>query len=159
MSSIARQNLLRPNFQDTQYECNIILSPQTIKPVQQNFILSQDSGGATTADGKSSISVRTNNYFKLTQNSTPVPVLIYANDKEIAEETTEFGSDQFLDIQYFLENFIVSRDKYYDLPSFLAATDRYIQIVYETEYDTNTSPTLTKLVVGFSLDINIIENV
>jgi len=162
-----RQNIVRSNYPDEPYQCNIILNPLTIEPLftQDNHKLIENSSQVITTDtGGFSITFRTNNYILLTQDKTPDPLELLNGTVPITVENTEFSDNQYLTIRYFLDNIKVSRTDYLNVTIFRKATFRYISLIFETEFVQNTVPNLTTIKSknsvndSDSITITIVEN-
>jgi hypothetical protein len=155
-----RQNLIRDNYEDAEYECNFILPPNNLIPTQASYELEQNGNNLTVikSTGASSVSVRTNNYTTLDQSAIGAPLKLSVDGTEITSQNVSYPNNQYLIVQYILGVYTVDMDTYMDQTNFSAASVRLINFVYQTEYEGTTTPGVTEITVEGGFTINIIEN-
>lgn len=156
-----RQNLVRQNYPDTQYECNIILNPTLLLNTQATYKPTETSDGEYIINGEDSVEIKTNNRVEFDQTLNDAPLTFLISGQEITETTTSYANQQYLTIVYTLDGANVSRQTYQDITSFQTASSKIIILNYETLLDTNTSPVVDSigtinslnLTPGFSISI------
>lgn len=136
----------RARYPDEGLICNFILQDSLLDVQQGNFATVPGSRGLTLRDFGDTATVKTNLYFSIYQNvDGNFPISFLVNGNIITSTTTSYSGNQYLTIQYYLDELETSQQNYVNPSNFNKATDRYIRIVYETPLTTNTDPTITTI--------------
>ena len=162
INSMLRLNKYRPNYPDDIRECNIFLGRSILLNNQASYEVETNKFGFLEIKGSiSEIDMYVNNSLTLTQNSKPrYPLIFLVDGKVITEGLTSYSKNQFLNIQYYLDDFQVNRAIYIAQGNLNSAERVRIDILYETKLDSDTSPVNSEITLGErgNFSIKILDN-